>query len=46
MVFLKVHMDLYGNMKNFNGIKTACVSLLNERYNLEYKPLVIDYENL
>lgn len=33
-------------MKNFNGIKTACVSLLNERYNLNYKPLEINYEDL
>ena len=39
-------MDLYGNMKDYDGIKTACVSLLNETYKLAYKPLVIDYENI
>lgn len=26
----------------YNGTKTACVSLLDENYNLSYKPLIID----
>lgn len=33
------------NLIDYDGIKTACVSLLNETYKLAYKPLVIDYEN-
>lgn len=28
---------------DYNGIKTACVSLLNERYDMVYKPLIINY---
>lgn len=46
MVFLKVHTDLYGNMKNYEGIKTACVSLLDERYKLTYKPFVIEWSSI
>ena len=42
MVFLKVHMDLYGNMKDYEGIKTACVSLLDEHYELVYEPLILN----
>lgn len=41
MVSLKAHMDLYGNMKEYGGIRTACVSVLDERYNITYKPLVL-----
>ena len=39
MVYQKVLMDIYGDI---NNIKTACVSLLDENYNLSYKPLLID----
>ena len=46
MVFLKVPTDLYGNMKNYNGIKTACVSLLDEHYNLTYKPFVVEWSSI
>ncbi len=39
MVYQKVLTDIYGDI---NNIKTACVSLLDENYNLSYKPLLID----
>ena len=34
------------NLTDYDGIRTACVSLLNEKYDLAYKPLILDYENL
>ena len=39
MVYQKVLTDIYGDI---NNIKTDCVSLLDENYNLSYKPLLID----
>ena len=39
MAYQKVPTDIYGDI---NGTKTACVSLLDENYNLSYKPLLID----
>ena len=39
MAYQKVPTDIYGDI---NDTKTACVSLLDENYNLSYKPLLID----
>ena len=34
------------NLTDYNGIKTACVSLLDERYKLTYKPFVIEWNSI
>lgn len=32
------------NIVNYDGTKTACVSLLNEKYKMVYKPLILDIQ--
>ena len=32
------------DLKDYDGTKTACVSLVNENYNMVYKPLVIEVD--
>ena len=34
------------NLTDYNGIKTACVSLLDERYKLTYKPFEIEWSSI
>ena len=34
------------NLTDYNGIKTACVSLLNEQYKLTYKPFVVEWSSI
>ena len=31
---------------NYDGIKTACVSLLNEQYKLTYKPFIVEWSSI
>jgi Icc-related predicted phosphoesterase len=34
------------NLTDYNGIKTACVSLLDEHYKLTYKPFVVEWSSI